>query len=583
MTQRVKPASPRARRSASDRSSRRTLYLNIGFVAAIAFGAVLLIGAAIASYAGAHLAEVANVNGVSINRDQATDQANVNLFRITEQVSQLHDDLSAGRISQADFDTQNASLSQAEQDVSTGTVDAMVDDELQRQLATAAPFNIKVTDAQIDAQVTADATSAESRHLLFIVVTPTGGSDATAAAKAQAQHTAASALAELKSGTDFADVAKQFSTDASASTGGDAGWIRVATANQDANLVAAAFKLPSNGLTDVVTGTDGSFQVGQVTGIAPATTDPNFIQRMKDAGVSLDAYRLATKAILIDKALSAAVTSDATTQPSVQREVSQIKIDTSSYTGPGEQVMASHILYTPGGTDPSTATPAPSDDPGWDFAKAQATATYNKLKPLVGTPQLVTQFAAIAKTDSKDTGSAVDGGQLPWYDAGSGLDSAFASAIFAPTVKAGDLLPPVRSQFGWHVIMVDAVRAAPADRAAALQKQAAAPGADFAALAKANSDGTEAAQGGDLGWIARNQVDAATEAAIFAAPVGSVSQVVTLSDGLYIFKVNQEQTRLPDASQIAILKESAFNNWYTAQKAKAVITGPDVTPASTAP
>lgn len=581
MTQRVKPASPRARRSASDRSSRRTRYLNIAFVAAIAFGAVLLIGAAFASYAGAHWAEVANVNGVSINHDQATNQANVNLFRITEQVSKLHDDLSAGRISQADFDTQNASLSQAEQAVSTGTVDAMVDDELQRQLAS--KQGITITDAQIDAQILADATSAESRHLLFIVVTPTGGSAATAAAKAQAQHTAESALAELKSGTPFAAVAKQFSTDASASTGGDAGWIRVASASQDANLVAAAFKLPLNGLTDVVTGTDGSFQIGQVTGVAQATTDPNYVQRMKDAGVSLDAYRLATKAILTDQALSARVTSDATTLPSVQREVSEIKIDTSTYTGPGEQVMASHILYTPGGSDPSTATPAPSDDPGWDFAKAQAMATYNKLKPLVGTPNLVTQFAAIAKTDSKDSGSAVDGGQLPWYDAGSGLDSSFATAIFAPTVKAGDLLPPVRSQFGWHVIMIDAVRAAPADRAAALQKQAAAPGADFAALAKANSDGTEAAQGGDLGWIARNQVDAATEAAIFAVPVGAASQVVSLSSGLYIFKVNQEQTRLPDASQIAILKGSAFTNWYAAQKAKATITGPDVTPASTAP
>ena len=553
MTQRVKPASPRAHRSASDRSSRRSLYLNIAFVTIIVLAAALLLGAAFASYAGAHWAEVANVNGISINQDQATAAANVNLFRITEQVSQLHDDLSAGRISQADFDTQNASLSQAEQDVSSGTVDAMVDDELQRQLA--AQKGITITDAQIDAQVTADATSPELRHLQFIVVSPTGGSDATAAAKAQAQHTAESALAELKSGTDFADVAKQFSTDTSASTGGDAGWIRVNTASQDTNLVAAAFKLPLNGLTDVVTGTDGSYQIGKVTGIAPATTDPNYIQRMKDAGVSLDAYRASTKAILTDKALSARVTSDAVSTPSVQREVSQIKIDTSSYTGPGEQVMASHILYTPGGADPSTATPAPSDDPGWDFAKAQAEATYNKLKPLVGTPQLATEFAAIAKTDSKDSGSAVDGGQLPWYDAGSGLDSAFAAAVFAPTVKAGDLLPPVRSQFGWHVIMVDAVRQAPADRAAAIQKQAAAPGADFAALAKANSDGTEAAQGGDLGWIAPNQVDAATEAAIFAAPVGSVSQVVTLSDGLYIFKVNQQQSRLPDASQISILKD----------------------------
>ena len=268
---------------------------------------------------------------------------------------------------------------------------------------------------------------------------------------------------------------------------------------------------------------------------------------------------------------------------SVQREVSQIKIDNTSYTGPGEQVRARHILYTPSGGDPSTSSPSPSGDPGWARAQAQAQATYDKLKPLVGTPAMVTQFAATATTDSKDTGSAVDGGLLPYYDAGSGLDSAFAAAIFASNVKAGDLLPPVRSQFGWHVILIDSVRPAPTDRAATLQKQAAAAGADFAALAKANSDGAEASQGGDIGWIARNQLDAATEKAIFASPVGSVSQVVSLSGGLYIFKINQEQTRLPDASQIATLKGTAFTNWYNAKKAAATITGPDVTPASTAP
>ncbi len=581
MTQRAKPAQPRPRRPASDRSSRRTQYLNIGFVVIIAVGAATLIGAAIASYAGAHLAEVANVNGVSINRDQAAAQANVDLFRITEQVSQVHDELAAGRITQDDFDSQNASLTQAEQNVSSGVVDAMVDDELQRQLA--APLGITVTDAQVDAAVTADATNPEARHVLLIVVSPTGGTDATAGDKSIASQTAQAAWGQVQAGTDFATVAKQFSTDPSASTGGDLGWIRQATASEDANLVAAVFKLPDNGTTAIITGTDGSYQIGRVTAIAPASTDPNYIQRMKDAGVSLDAYRLSSRAILIDEALKARITSDATTVPSIQREVSQIKIDTTSYTGPGEQVRARHILYTPGGADPSTATPAPSDDPGWALAQAQAQATYDKLKPLVGTPDLATQFAAIATKDSKDTGSATDGGLLPYYDAGSGLDSAFAAAIFAPTVKAGDLLPPVRSQFGWHVIMVDSIRPAPADRAAALQKQAAAAGADFAALAKANSDGAEASKGGDLGWIAPNQVDAATEKAIFAAPVGSASQVVTLSDGLYIFKVNQEQSRLPDADQITILKDSAFTNWYAAEKAKATITGPDVTPPSTGP
>jgi len=583
MTQRAKPAAPRPRRSTSDRSSRRTLYLNIAFLAIILVATATLIGAAVASYAGAHLAEVANVNGVSINRDQASAAADVQLFKLTYAVSQLHDDLSAGRITQADFDNQNSNLTQAEQNVSSGVVDAMVDEELQRQLASQA--GITITDQQVDAQVTADATEQESRHVLMIAVTPdASGVTPTDAEKTAARGKAEAAYGQLSAGADFAAVAKQFSTDATASSGGDIGWIRQVSASQDPALVSAIFALPaSGGLTGLITGSDGSYLIAKVLATAPATVDPNYEQRIKDAGVSLDAYRTATKASLTDQALSAKVTKDATTVASIQREVSEIKIDASSYTGPGVQVRARHILYTPGNTDPSTASPIASDDPGWAIALSEAQVTYTKLKLVQGTPQEETEFAAIAQTDSKDTGSAVDGGLLPYYDQGSGLDAAFAAAIFAPNVKAGDLLPPVRSQFGYHVILIDSIRPAPADRAAALQTQAAAAGADFAALAKANSDASDAAQGGDMGWIARDQLSSEQETAIFAAPVGSVSPVVTLSDGLYIFKVIQETSRLPDADQIAILNDSAFTNWYAIQKAKATITGPDVTPPSVAP
>jgi len=582
MTQRAKPATPRARRTASERSNRRTLYLNIAFLAAILLGTATLIGAAFASYAGTHWAEVANVNGVSINRDQAQAAANVDLFKLTYQVSQLRDDLAAGRISQADYDAQNSTLTQAQQNVSSGVVDALADDELQRQLAK--PFGISASDQQVDGQLQADATIKESRHVLMLAVSPTAtGATATDAEKTIARQTAEAAYGQLRSGTAFATVAKQFSTDSTATTGGDIGWIRQASASQDANLVSAVFGLPVNGLTNVIVGTDGSYLIGSVIAIAPQTLDASFTQRIKDAGVSLDAYRTQARSELIDRALAARITSDATTTASIQREVSEIKIDTSSYTGPGQQVRARHILYTPGDTTASSASPIPSDDPGWALAQAKAEATYTKLKALAGTPALVTQFEATAQVDSKDTGSATDGGLLPWFDAGSGLDAAFGAAIFASTVKVGDLLPPVRSQFGWHVILVDSIRPAPVDRAAALQKQAAAAGADFAALAKVNSDGSEAAQGGAVGWIARDQVSAELEKAVFAAPVGSVSAVVTLSDGLYIFKVTQEQSRLPDPTQVTTLKSSAFTNWYAIQKAKASITGPDVTQSSVAP
>ena len=72
--------------------------------------------------------------------------------------------------------------------------------------------------------------------------------------------------------------------------------------------------------------------IGDVVATSPATVDPNYQQRIKDAGVSMDAYRAETRATLIDEALAAKVTNDAISVASVQREVSEIKIDTSRAT-----------------------------------------------------------------------------------------------------------------------------------------------------------------------------------------------------------------------------------------------------------
>lgn len=76
-------------------------------------------------------------------------------------------------------------------------------------------------------------------------------------------------------------------------------------------------------------------------------------------------------------------------------------------------------------------------------------------------------------------------------------------------------------------------------KAAQLAEQARAGGADFAALAKANSDdiGSKAA-GGDLGWISRDgSNDAAFEAAAFALQAGQVSAPVRSQYGWHVIQV----------------------------------------------
>jgi parvulin-like peptidyl-prolyl isomerase len=68
------------------------------------------------------------------------------------------------------------------------------------------------------------------------------------------------------------------------------------------------------------------------------------------------------------------------------------------------------------------------------------------------------------------------------------------------------------------------------------QWQAAAQrGADFAALAREYSKGSSAAQGGDLGYVKRDELVRPLSDAAFALRPGDVSDVVELPDGLHLF------------------------------------------------
>ena len=81
-------------------------------------------------------------------------------------------------------------------------------------------------------------------------------------------------------------------------------------------------------------------------------------------------------------------------------------------------------------------------------------------------------------------------------------------------------------------------------------------------------DHAEAEQGGDIGWVGKGQLSQEKEDAIFAAPIGKVSEPLVIEgEGLYMYLVSDEETREPDAEQKAALESSAFSIWYSKQKA----------------
>jgi len=66
-------------------------------------------------------------------------------------------------------------------------------------------------------------------------------------------------------------------------------------------------------------------------------------------------------------------------------------------------------------------------------------------------------FAELARANSTDTGSGANGGDLGWFGLGA-MVKPFEEAVV--TAEAGKVTQPVKSDFGWHLILVRETRVA---------------------------------------------------------------------------------------------------------------------------
>ncbi|MCL4402465.1 MAG: peptidylprolyl isomerase, partial [Acidobacteria bacterium] len=112
--------------------------------------------------------------------------------------------------------------------------------------------------------------------------------------------------------------------------------------------------------------------------------------------------------------------------------------------GEYERVHARHILIRMKGS-PVPVKPEQSD---LSEEEALAKAKQLRMKLLAGA-----DFAAVAKAESDDAQSGQQGGDLGWVSHGQMVPS-FEEAAFA--TPAGTLSEPVKSQFGYHIIKVEA-------------------------------------------------------------------------------------------------------------------------------
>ncbi|HXA17720.1 MAG TPA: peptidylprolyl isomerase [Thermoanaerobaculia bacterium] len=116
-----------------------------------------------------------------------------------------------------------------------------------------------------------------------------------------------------------------------------------------------------------------------------------------------------------------------------------------------EQVKARHILIAPKGS--AAAQPGKKELTD-DEAKAKAD---DLRKQIVGGAS----FDELAKKESDDVGSGARGGDLGSFSRGQ-MVPEFEQAAFS--AKVGDVTPVVKTQFGYHIIKVEAHDSAPLEQ-----------------------------------------------------------------------------------------------------------------------
>jgi peptidyl-prolyl cis-trans isomerase C len=162
-------------------------------------------------------------------------------------------------------------------------------------------------------------------------------------------------------------------------------------------------------------------------------TDDAFKQGLAAQGVTIEQLRQqARTSLAVQKVIEAEVGSKVAVQDA---EVSAFYKQNLDRFKQGDTVRASHILIGVA----QTATPAQKAE-----ARAKATAALKQVKAGA-------DFAAVARAQSQDPGSAPNGGDLGFFPKGQ-MTPAFEEAAFK--LKPGTVSGIVETPFGFHIIKV---------------------------------------------------------------------------------------------------------------------------------
>lgn len=579
MTSRLRPITRPRRRSLRPNlggEERQQFLVTVVFVGLIVLLILLLLGAIGLAWYNDNLRPVAKVGSVEILPATVRDRAELLQGRLIRREGQLRVAQTQGEITLEEMTEQIGALEEERQQLGTAAIEGLIDDIYKSQLA--AGRGITVTDAEIDQQILKDVSSPERRHVLAVFVEPMAADEEeepSLAERRAALERAQTALEQIRSGRPFAEVAAEFSTDPSKDTGGDFGTISEA-APVDPAWSEALFDAAQGETTEIIRGGDGIYRLGQVVEVVPGQEEPGVREELLRV-IPESRYREFLGYEVAAERLSDQVTAEAVSATPEQVRLANIFIEglfTGDEVDEGE-VAYSEIVQAPG-DDLATAPNLDQNDPKWEEARTAAEAAATELRAITDPEQLAERFAEIATEDS-DSPSAQEGGEVEFTTRGL-LPIAVGDALFGTQHQQGELIGPIRAEAGYWLILFDELREAPEQRVQDVIDATSQPNADFAAIAREHSDGPDAEDGGEVGWLTRDQLSVDLVDEVFALQPGQVSAPIDLGPeaqvpGHYIFKVLERATRPLDPDQLSDIRANAFERWYAPQKGEAETSG----------
>ncbi len=307
--------------------------------------------------------------------------------------------------------------------------------------------------------------------------------------------------------------------------------------------------------------------------------------RLAYDGLNYNTYRAQIrKEMLISEVRNSEVRRRVTILP---QEVDQLAKQIAAQNGNGAEFNLSHILL-----------PLPENPTQDQVDQAEALA-----KKLVGELNNGADFGKLAITYSADS-QALKGGNMGWGKLQE-LPSLFAQAL--STAKKGQIIGPIRSGVGFHILKVNDIRGdskvvsvtevharhillrtsvvmTDAQAQAKLRQIAAdikSGKTTFAAAAKEFSqDPGSANQGGDLGWASPDMYDPAFRGALLSMTKGQLSEPVHSSYGWHLIELlDTRKVDKTDAAQKNQAYQMLFNRkfaeeaqtWMQEQRAQAYV------------